>query len=291
MKAHWILITGLWLSSITVVGCGDSSNSPSIEFPISGTVVREPLFTATGNAGDYANVEVWVEKDGVVVSNGQNVVVSDKKWSADLNMLLNPYANYRIYVKEVRNNNTVSARAAVDPDSAGATVDPNSEEALTADIATNFDSQVIVLTGTDIDTGALFRNLTSQEILIVRGHQPDAYFYGDTFLLVPTDPNDLNLPEDLPADFYMAYDDLSFRIKGTAVQEITILADTYSLVNGLTIGSTLAAIEEAFGTDYKLTEQDGANRYFVSYKKLGVMFEVLYADDTASEVNVIQVQY
>jgi hypothetical protein len=261
-------------------GCALPANGRlGIDFPAPGTVVREPLFTASGTLGDNSSAAVWVEKDGVVVCNGQKIEISDGKWSADFNMLLNPYDDYRICVRGSGSGRAIGSRAA------------SSEDTVTSDIETNFDSQVIVLTGTTIDAGALYRDLTSQEIIVLRGRQPNRYFYGSDFLLIPANIYDLNLPAGLPEDYYMVYDDLSFRIHGTKVEEITILKDSYSLVNGLTVGSTFDEVKNLFGTGYALTEFPGCNRYFVSYDELGVMFEILYADNTVSELNVLQVQY
>ena len=256
----------LWM----LCGCDwqEAKKDLSISFPASQTVVREPFFTARGDVGENDNVQVWVEKDGQFVCDGQNVSVSNGTWSADFNLLLNPYGDYKVRVKGLEDETTIAA-----------------------EIETDFDSQVIVLTGTDIDAGAMYRELTGQEIIILRGRQPEKYFYGSDFSLIPADPFNLALPEGLPEDYYMPYSDLSFRIHGAQVEEITVLTNAYSLVNGLTVGSSFAEVKNIFGEGYELKEIPGCNRYFVSYPSLGVMFEILYADDTVSELNVLQVVY
>jgi len=119
-------------------------------------------------------------------------------------------------------------------------------------------------------------NMTKDDILESLG-KPKVIFYEDKRYTL----------DNLPEEYYMPYEDISFLIVNDSVKEITALSPSYRLPNGLRVGDSEQKIKEAFGDDFHIKEFE--NKDFLAYYDKGLMFEINKKDRTVMEINVRRV--
>ena len=107
--------------------------------------------------------------------------------------------------------------------------------------------------------------------------KPGVIFYGDEKYTL----------DNPPENYYMPYEDISFRIQNDLVKEITVLSPSYKLTNGLRVGDSEQKIKEALGNDFRIREFEPKD--FLSYKDKGLMFEIHKQDRTVMEINVLPI--
>ncbi|UCD53348.1 MAG: M56 family metallopeptidase [Phycisphaerales bacterium] len=115
--------------------------------------------------------------------------------------------------------------------------------------------------------------LSKDEVLERFGRSPNI-FYGDERYTL----------DNLPEMYYLAYEDISFRIHEDEVAEITVVHPRYVFGNGIRVGATEAEVIAAFGQEYTIREFEP--RDFLAYKHLGVMFEIYKPERIAREINI-----
>ena len=115
--------------------------------------------------------------------------------------------------------------------------------------------------------------MSKDDVLETLG-KPGYIFYGD---------NKYTL-DNLPENYYMPYEDISFRIHNDSVKEITVLSPSYKLPNGLRVGDSEQKIKKAFGDNFKVKKSK--RKDYLSYKDEGLMFEINKRDRTIMEINV-----
>jgi hypothetical protein len=116
-------------------------------------------------------------------------------------------------------------------------------------------------------------NMSKDDILESLG-KPGGIFYGDEKYTL----------DNLPENYYMPYEDISFRIANGLVKEITVLSPSYKLTNGLRVGDSEQKLKKAFGDDYRIREFE--NKDFLNYEDEGLMFEIDRRERTILEINV-----
>jgi beta-lactamase regulating signal transducer with metallopeptidase domain len=119
-------------------------------------------------------------------------------------------------------------------------------------------------------------NMSKDDVLESLG-KPGTIFYG----------NEKYTLDNPPENYYMPYEDISFRIQNDSVKEITVLSPSYKLTNGLRVGDSEQKIKKAFGDDFRIRESE--RKDFLSYKDEGLMFEIDKRDRTVMEINVLPV--
>ena len=107
--------------------------------------------------------------------------------------------------------------------------------------------------------------------------KPGVIFYGDEKYTL----------DNPPENYYMPYEDISFRIQNDLVKEITVLSPSYKLTNGLRVGDSEQKVKEALGNDFRIREFEPKD--FLSYKDKGLMFEIHKQDRTVMEINVLPI--
>ena len=116
-------------------------------------------------------------------------------------------------------------------------------------------------------------DMSKDDVLETLG-KPGYIFYGD---------NKYTL-DNLPENYYMPYEDISFRIHNDSVKEITVLSPSYKLPNGLRVGDSEQKVKKFFGDDFRIKK--GQRKDYLSYEDKGLMFEIDKRDRTIMEINV-----
>ncbi|MCP4612020.1 MAG: PDZ domain-containing protein [Planctomycetes bacterium] len=116
-------------------------------------------------------------------------------------------------------------------------------------------------------------DMSKDDVLEIFG-KPGYIFYGD---------NKYSL-DNLPENYYMPYEDISFRIHNGSVKEITVLSPSYKLPNGLRVGDSEQKVKKFFGDDFHIKESK--RKDFLNYEDEGLMFEIDKRDRTIMEINV-----
>ena len=114
----------------------------------------------------------------------------------------------------------------------------------------------------------------SKDDVLKRLGKPGVIFYG----------NEKYSLDNPPENYYMPYEDISFRIQNNSVRETTVLSPSYRLPNGLGVGDPEQKIKEALGADFRIREFKAKD--FLSYEDKGLMFEIDKRDRTVMEINV-----
>jgi len=114
----------------------------------------------------------------------------------------------------------------------------------------------------------------SNDDLLERLGEPKAIFYGENIYTL----------DNLPEDYYLVFEGISFRIGDGSVKEITALSPSYKFSNGLGVGDSVQEIKQAFGDDFQLRETEWKD--FLAYEDKGLVFEINKNDSTVMEINV-----
>jgi len=118
----------------------------------------------------------------------------------------------------------------------------------------------------------------SKDDVLKRLGEPKAIFYGDNRYTL----------DNLPENYYLAFDEISFRIGDGSVKEITALSPVYKFANGLGVGDSEQKIKEVFGNDFHIREFE--RKDFLAYEEKGLMFEIHKQDRTVMEINVSPIE-
>jgi serine protease AprX len=92
--------------------------------------------------------------------------------------------------------------------------------------------------------------------------------------------------DNLPAEYYMYFGDISFHIAEGCVKEVGVLGPLYKFANGLGVGDREQKIKQAFGDDFEI--QETGSKDFLTYADEGLAFEIDKKNRTAMEINVSQ---
>ena len=114
----------------------------------------------------------------------------------------------------------------------------------------------------------------SKDSILEKFGEPKHIFYGDQVYTL----------ESLPMMYYMAYEDLSFRVQEDMVAEITLLSPDHVLGNGVRVGDSEEKVKQAFGPDYRLNPTEFKD--FLIYEDLGINFEIHKQDRSVMEINI-----
>lgn len=114
----------------------------------------------------------------------------------------------------------------------------------------------------------------SKEAVLEKFGPPVRIFLGDkTYTL-----------ENLPKEYFLVYEGLSFAMGDNVVCGVTLLSPNYVFGNGIHVGDTEAAIKKAFGPGSTL--QEAESKDFLNYESLGVDFEINKQNRTVLEINI-----
>lgn len=90
--------------------------------------------------------------------------------------------------------------------------------------------------------------------------------------------------ENLPNEYFMVYDDISFGVINDSVEGISALSPLYKFANGLGVGDSDQKIKQAFGNNFVLKETPGKD--FLTYEDEGIQFEIHKDNRTVMEISV-----
>jgi beta-lactamase regulating signal transducer with metallopeptidase domain len=117
--------------------------------------------------------------------------------------------------------------------------------------------------------------LSKDNILETFG-EPERIFYGDqTYTL-----------DNLPDEYFLPYDDVSFCISDDAVVGITLLSPRYVFGNGIRVGDSEEKVKQAFGPPSEFEETEFKD--FLIYDQIGLSFEINKQDRSVMEINIKQ---
>jgi len=114
----------------------------------------------------------------------------------------------------------------------------------------------------------------SKDSILEKFGQPGHIFWGDkTYTL-----------DNLPDQYFMHYDDLSFSMSDGTVGGITLLSPTYVFGNGIRVGDSEVKVKQAFGPPSEFEETEFKD--FLIYEALGLSFEINKRDRSVMEINI-----
>jgi len=114
----------------------------------------------------------------------------------------------------------------------------------------------------------------SKDSILEKFGEPKRIFWGDkTFTL-----------DDLPDEYFLPYDDLSFGMSDGVVVGITLLSPTYVFGNGIRVGDSEEKVKQAFGPPSEVEETEFKD--FLIYEPLGLSFEIHKQDRSVMEINI-----
>lgn len=90
--------------------------------------------------------------------------------------------------------------------------------------------------------------------------------------------------DNLPEQYFLVYEDLSFAIDRGKVGGITLLDPRHVFGNGMRVGNTEQEIIAALGEDYTIREFEIKD--FLQYDRLGLMVEIYKPERIAREINI-----
>ena len=95
--------------------------------------------------------------------------------------------------------------------------------------------------------------------------------------------------DNLPREYFMVYDDISFGVVDDSVEGISALSPLYKFANGLGVGDSEQKIKQAFGNNFHLRETKWKD--FLAYEDQGVVFEVHKDNRMVIEISVTRSDY
>jgi hypothetical protein len=114
----------------------------------------------------------------------------------------------------------------------------------------------------------------NKDSILERFGEPNHIFYRDQQYKL----------DDLPEDYFMVYDDLSFGIHNGDVNGITLLDDKYVFGSGIRVGDRDVKIAATLGPRFTLEEHPVKD--FLIYEDLGLSFEIYKPGRAAKEINI-----
>ena len=124
--------------------------------------------------------------------------------------------------------------------------------------------------------GIFTLGMTKDEVIEIRGAPTDIFYGGQEYTL-----------DNLPRDYYMLYDDISFLIIEGSVREITAHSPFYKIicndVDSLRVGDSEQKVIKILGENDRINESQPEN--FLAYEDLGLVFEIDKQDRTVEEIN------
>lgn len=114
----------------------------------------------------------------------------------------------------------------------------------------------------------------SKDDILEKFGTPEHIFLGDhTYTL-----------DNLPDEYFLCYEGLSFAMSNGAVGGVTLLSPAYVFGNGIRVGDSEEKVKEAFGPGYALNETESKD--FLIYEALGINFEIHKQDRSVMEINL-----
>ena len=114
----------------------------------------------------------------------------------------------------------------------------------------------------------------SKDSILEKFGAPERIFRGDqTFTL-----------DNLPDEYFLAYEDLSFAMGDGTVGGITLLSPAYVFGNGIRVGDSEEKVRQAFGPPSEVEETEVKD--FLNYEALGLSFEIHKQDRSVMEINI-----
>ncbi|MHC4647396.1 MAG: hypothetical protein ACYTBJ_18040 [Planctomycetota bacterium] len=95
--------------------------------------------------------------------------------------------------------------------------------------------------------------------------------------------------DNLPKEYFMVYDHISFGVVDDSVEGISALSPLYKFTNGLGVGDSEQKIKQAFGNNFVLKETAGKD--FLTYEDEGIQFEIHKDNRTIMEISVTHSNY
>ncbi|MHC4346783.1 MAG: LamG domain-containing protein, partial [Planctomycetota bacterium] len=92
--------------------------------------------------------------------------------------------------------------------------------------------------------------------------------------------------DNLPKEYFMVYDDISFGVVDDSVKGIGVHSSLYKFANGLRVGDSEQKIKQAFGDNCHFKETEGKD--FLTYRDQGIQFEIHKKDRTVIELSVFE---
>ena len=124
--------------------------------------------------------------------------------------------------------------------------------------------------------GIFTLGMTKDEVIEIRGTPTDLFYGGEGYTL-----------DNLPRDYYLLYDDISFLIIEGSVREITALSPFYKIicndVDSLRVGDSEQKVIKILGENDRINESQPEN--FLAYEDLGLTFEIDKQDRTVEEIS------
>jgi beta-lactamase regulating signal transducer with metallopeptidase domain len=90
--------------------------------------------------------------------------------------------------------------------------------------------------------------------------------------------------DNLPDEYFMVYEDVSFIMSDGTAGGITLLSPTHVFGNGVCVGNSEEKVKQAFGPPSEIEETEFKD--FLIYESLGLSFEINKQDRTVMEINI-----
>jgi hypothetical protein len=124
--------------------------------------------------------------------------------------------------------------------------------------------------------GIFTLGMTKDEVMEIRGAPTDLSCGGEEYTL-----------DNLPREYYLSYDDISFLVIEGSVREITALSPFYKLicnnVDSLRVGDSEQKVIKILGKIDRIDEFQSIN--VLAYEDLGLTFEISETDRIVEEIN------
>jgi serine protease AprX len=127
--------------------------------------------------------------------------------------------------------------------------------------------------------------MSKDEVLSKLGEPQTIQFGEDEVVRRGEKKYDLN---DLPREYVLSFNDVSFWFENDSVQVISVRTPLYRLGNGLGVGDSEQKTKQAFGEDFKLEEAFG--KEFCCYHAKGIGFEIHKKNRTVTGIVVYRTE-